>query len=132
MATNNDLLRYIVRQNDLILRQQGMVLDLAGFQLERTFDMADDLDTVVEDVSAQTDIQAATAIVIDHAVSTMDDTAAKLKKALDDLANTPGIDLTKLKAIHDTLTTNSQNLSAKKDELAEAVTRNTPFDPSAQ
>lgn len=124
MPTVMQILRHMVNQNDLILRHIGMVLDMQGLTLERTFEMADDLDTVVADVAASTDLQESTAIVVDHAVSLLDDIGQKLKEA--------GTDPAKLRALHESITSNSQRLEAKKGELSEAVTRNTPFDPSAQ
>lgn len=123
MTLTHDMLRYIIRQNELIMRQQGIAFDLASFQLERTADMADEVGTLVDDVAQETDLVKAIGMTQDHAIDLLGDLATKLQEA--------GTDKTKLAAIHASLVSNRNELAASKDKLAAAVVANTPFETSA-
>lgn len=95
---------------------------LLAIALKKEDQMADTLDDVKADAEAQKTVAEGTKVVIDHAVSLLDEIGAKLANA--------GVDPVKLAEIRQLIGDNSASLSSEKDALAAAVERNTQSQPS--
>lgn len=136
MVTNRTMIELALAKMDMIIAQNSLIIsyvkmDLAvdSADLERDIEMTEVVDRLVEKVDAQTSVQAAMFLVVDHAVETLDTIGAKLGEI-----STEGMspeDTAKLEALITTVETNSGGLSGKREALAAASERNTPHAPSA-
>lgn len=116
------LIRELIKRQDHLVRQNNVILSAMGSKFAMEMRMVKKLDDLESEVAEIGDVQEATGVIIDHAVDLLGDLKARLEEA--------GTDDTKLAKIRADLARSGAALAAKRDALAEAVTTNTPVDPS--
>jgi hypothetical protein len=116
------LLREIIQRQDHLARQNNLILATLGATSAMETKMVKKLDDLEAEVTEIGDVQEATGVIIDHAVDLLGDLKARLEEA--------GTDSAQLAKIVADLDRTGAALAAKRDALAEAVTTNTPVEPS--
>lgn len=118
-----ELLREIIRQNDLILRYVRADLGVDISNTGRNIKMAKTFEEVKAVLAEQTDIAKLMRTQIAHNNEVMDDIAARLKEA--------GTNAKALDELHASIVANSTEFKAGQEELVAAALRDTPFESSA-